>query len=84
VTTPRARAGRRGWGVDEAEAEWYLGVVEQRVVSGQNGAAWQSATYHQLIDEQGYERPEAAREMVRRYQKLSEAGQPVHTWPVGG
>jgi gamma-glutamyl:cysteine ligase YbdK (ATP-grasp superfamily) len=81
---PLALDGLRTWGVDEADAQAYLGVIEQRVISGQNGTAWQTATYHKLIDEQGFDRPEATREMVRRYQKLSEAGDPVHTWPVGG
>jgi hypothetical protein len=60
----------------------WLGVIEQRVLAGQNGASWQIATYHRLIEHDDYDRPEATAELVRRYQALSRAGEPVHTWKV--
>jgi len=81
---PRAREGLLAWDVDEADVDRYLGVISERLLSGQNGANWQIATYHRLVDDGDYDRTEAARELVRRYQKLSLAGDPVHTWPVDG
>ncbi|HVL98917.1 MAG TPA: glutamate-cysteine ligase family protein [Egibacteraceae bacterium] len=81
---PVAAAGLRSWDVAEADIDRYLGIIEARVLSGRNGAAWQIATYRQLVEEQDLERPQAASELVRRYQKLSQIGEPVHTWPVGG
>ncbi len=70
--------------MDETDVDHYLGIIEERTLTGQNGAAWQIATWRQLLDEQELDRPEAARELVRRYQKLSFDSHPVHTWPLGG
>jgi hypothetical protein len=80
---PLASEGLRAWDIDTADAKRYLQVIEDRAVSGQNGATWQIATYRHLT-ESGLDRPTAAREMVRRYQELSEAGTPVNAWPAGG
>jgi gamma-glutamyl:cysteine ligase YbdK (ATP-grasp superfamily) len=82
VLVPLARQGLTAWGVDEADVDLYLGIIEQRAMSGLNGASWQIATYHHLIDEEMLDRHEALREVVRRYQEHSHRGQPVHTWPV--
>jgi gamma-glutamyl:cysteine ligase YbdK (ATP-grasp superfamily) len=81
---PMARDGLLQWGVDAGEVDHYLDIIEQRTLSGQNGAAWQIATWRQLLDHEDLDRTEAARELVRRYQKLSFDAHPVHTWPVGG
>jgi NADH-quinone oxidoreductase subunit I len=37
-----------------------------------------------VIDDEGLDRADAAREVVRRYQQRSFASTPVHSWPVGG
>jgi gamma-glutamyl:cysteine ligase YbdK (ATP-grasp superfamily) len=79
---PLAREGLADWGVDTEDIERYLGIIEDRVLAGQNGATWQIATWHKLIEDDDYDRPEAARELVRRYLRLSDDGDPVHTWPV--
>jgi len=80
---PLARRGLADWDVDQADIDRYMGIIGERVLRGQNGAAWQIATYQRLVGE-GLDRAEAARELVRRYQKLCLAGTPVHTWPVDG
>jgi gamma-glutamyl:cysteine ligase YbdK (ATP-grasp superfamily) len=79
---PIARDGLADWGVDDEDIERYLGIIEDRVLAGQNGATWQIATWHKLLEDDDYDRPEAARELVRRYLRLSDNGDPVHTWPV--
>ena len=79
---PTAREGLADWGVDDEDIDRYLGIIEDRVLAGQNGATWQIATWHKLIEDDDYDRPEAARELVRRYLKHSDQGDPVHTWPV--
>jgi gamma-glutamyl:cysteine ligase YbdK (ATP-grasp superfamily) len=79
---PIAQQGLESWHVDVASIDRWLGVIEQRVLAGQNGASWQIATYHQLIEHDDYDRPEATAELVRRYQALSRAGEPVHTWEI--
>lgn len=70
--------------MDQADIDHYLGIIEQRVLLEQNGASWQIATYQRLVEQAGLERQEAARELFRRYQKLSQAGNPVHSWPIDG
>ncbi len=81
---PLARRGLEVWEVDGADIDRYLGIIQDRVLTEQNGAAWQIATYQRLVDDGGLDRAEAARELVRRYAKLSDAGTPVHTWPIDG
>jgi hypothetical protein len=80
---PLAREGLAHLGIDAGDIDRYLGIAEQRVLSGQNGAVWQIQSFRRL-QEGGLSRAEAARELVRRYSKLSQAGQPVHTWPIDG
>ena len=79
---PLAREGLLDWGVDTDDIDHYLGIIEERTLSGQNGAVWQIATWQKLIEDEDYDRPEAARELVRRYLEHSDAAKPVHTWPV--
>jgi hypothetical protein len=59
-----------------------LGIIEQRCVTGQNGAAWQIGTVAALA-EGGASRPEALRLMTQRYIEHMHTNEPVHTWPVG-
>ena len=79
---PMASEGLLDWDVDESDVDYYLGIIEERTLSGQNGAAWQIATWRRLIDDLDMDRPQAARELMRRYWDLSFASTPVHTWPV--
>ncbi|MGI8574201.1 MAG: glutamate--cysteine ligase [Egibacteraceae bacterium] len=78
---PIAQKGLADWGIDESDVDYYLGIIEERALSKQNGAAWQIAVWNRLLDE-GRDRTEAAKELVRRYQRRSDAGSPVHTWPI--
>lgn len=47
-----------------------------------NGASWQVDTYHRAL-EAGLGREAALAATTRRYGELMQAGEPVHTWPVG-
>ncbi|HVM19877.1 MAG TPA: hypothetical protein VM307_07950 [Egibacteraceae bacterium] len=79
---PLSREGLLDWGVDANDVDYYLGIIEERTLAEQNGAIWQIRTWQQLLDEQDMDRPEAARELVRRYLDHADEGKPVHTWPV--
>jgi hypothetical protein len=81
---PLARDGLTDWGVDAGDVDYYLGIITERTLSGLNGAAWQLATWHKLVDDGGLSRDDATRELVRIYRQRSYASTPVHTWPVGG
>ncbi|WJV50157.1 glutamate--cysteine ligase [Streptomyces flavofungini] len=79
---PLAAAGLDAWGVEPADRDLYLGVIEERCRRRVNGASWQSVTYHRAL-ERGLERDAALAATTRRYCELMHTGEPVHTWPVG-
>ncbi|HEV3001620.1 MAG TPA: hypothetical protein VGW75_12840 [Solirubrobacteraceae bacterium] len=80
---PLAHEGLERWGVDRADRERLLGIVEGRCLAHVNGASWQADTVRAL-EERGRSRPDALREMTLRYRELMHANEPVHTWPAGG
>ncbi len=80
---PIAHQGLDAWGVEPADRDRYLGIIEQRCLRRTNGAAWQSATFHRLREQYGTDRSSALAAMTRRYMEHMRGGEPVHTWPVG-
>ncbi|MFK8907835.1 glutamate--cysteine ligase [Streptomyces sp. YS-3] len=79
---PLAHAGLDAWGVEPADRDRYLGVIEERCRRRVNGASWQVDTYHRALDA-GLTREAALAATTRRYRDLMHQGEPVHTWPVG-
>ncbi|MEU5900702.1 MULTISPECIES: glutamate--cysteine ligase [unclassified Streptomyces] len=79
---PLAAAGLDAWGVEPADRDLYLGVIEERCRRRINGASWQATTYHRARDG-GMSREEALAATTKRYSELMHTGEPVHTWPVG-
>jgi hypothetical protein len=75
---PLARDGLAQWGVDAAHADRLLGIIEQRCLTGQNGAAWQIASAGAEPN-----RREALRLMTQRYIEHMHTNEPVHEWPLG-
>jgi gamma-glutamyl:cysteine ligase YbdK (ATP-grasp superfamily) len=78
---PLAHDGLVRWGVNPADADRLLGIIEQRCLTGRTGAAWQVATVAALTQRSGADRPEALRLMTQRYIEHMHTNQPVHTWP---
>jgi gamma-glutamyl:cysteine ligase YbdK (ATP-grasp superfamily) len=78
---PMAHEGLEQWGVDTADKDRLLGIIEQRCLTSTNGASWQVDAFHRL--NQDHDRPDALREMMRRYIEHMHANEPVHTWPAG-
>ena len=78
---PLADAGLRDLGMSSYARDRYLGVIEQRCLSGQTGAVWQRRTVAAL-QEAGADRPAALRGMLRRYLDNALAGDPVHSWAL--
>ena len=58
---PLAHEGLDALGVDAADRDRLLGIIERRCVTQRNGASWQSAVFHRLYDDGGLERDEALR-----------------------
>ncbi|HEX2499127.1 MAG TPA: glutamate--cysteine ligase [Actinomycetes bacterium] len=79
---PLAYQGLDSWGVDPAERDRLLGIIEQRCLTGMNGAAWQLAVVRHFEDEKGMDRFEAQRAMLERYITHMHTNAPVHEWPI--
>lgn len=79
---PQAAAGLRALGIDDDVGERYLGIIDQRVRSGQTGSQW-------LLDSaaamrgQGSERERVVHVTAAAIAR-QEAGEPVHAWPLAG
>ena len=80
---PMAYEGLDAWEVDPAERDRLLGIIEQRCLTGRTGASWQSETFHHIDREHHLDRPDAMRELLKRYVEHMHQNEPVHTWPVG-
>jgi len=78
---PMAREGLGRWGVNSAQADRLLDVIEQRCLTGRNGATWQIGTVAALTSRGSVDRPEALRLMTQRYIDHMHTNEPVHTWP---
>jgi hypothetical protein len=78
---PLAREGLDRYGVDAADRDRLLGIIEQRCLLHRTGAGWQSAVFHELEGREGLERAAALREMTVRYREHMHANVPVHEWP---
>jgi gamma-glutamyl:cysteine ligase YbdK (ATP-grasp superfamily) len=79
---PLAKDGLGRWGVSLTDADRLLGIVEQRCLTGQTGAAWQIAAAEAHASS-GADRREALRLMTQQYIEHMHTNQPVHTWPGG-
>jgi hypothetical protein len=79
---PMAHEGLDRWGVDPAERDRLLGVVERRCVTGINGAKWQVDTARKIDGETSLDRYGALRAMLTRYIENMHGNAPVHEWPA--
>jgi len=78
---PLAHAGLDAWQVDAEDRDHYLGIIEQRCLTGRNGAEWQSETVA-AFQHAGLHRADALTAMTRQYIRNMGSNQPVHTWGV--
>ena len=76
---PLAQDGLAQAGMSAASADRYLGVIEGRCLSRQNGASWQLDCVRRLEDG-GADRASALRQMLRIYLEYADSNEPVHTW----
>lgn len=78
---PVAHEGLAAAGVDAQESALFLGVMEERVRSGQTGAVWQRKVLSELYA-QGMSRAQALPAMLERYLAAVASQRPVHAWPT--
>jgi hypothetical protein len=79
---PLAYEGLDRWGIDPADRDRLLGIIERRCVELRNGATWQAQQFHTLRDSRGLESADALREMTLRYRENMHSNVPVHEWPA--
>jgi gamma-glutamyl:cysteine ligase YbdK (ATP-grasp superfamily) len=80
---PMAHEGLDDWGVDPADRDRLLGIIEQRCLSARNGATWLTSAFEATFERDGQGRFDALRSVVRDYRTLMHTNEPVHTWPLG-
>jgi gamma-glutamyl:cysteine ligase YbdK (ATP-grasp superfamily) len=74
---PMAHDGLESWGVPTAERDRLLGIIEQRCVTGINGASWFVDRMHRRS---GDDRYDALRSTLLEYRERMHSNEPVHTW----
>lgn len=79
---PAAYTGLDRFGVLPRVRDRLLGVIEQRCLTGRNGATWQTSTVEHLEQRHNLTRPQALAEMLRQYARHASTNEPVHTWPA--
>lgn len=77
---PVARRGLVEAGVDAAEADEMLGIIEARVAARRTGASWQRRVLAKL--EERMPKADALAALLERYREHAESGAPVHEWPL--
>lgn len=73
---PLAHDGLAEWGVEASERDRYLGIIEQRCLTGTNGASW----FIRQVERSGSADPETLRRVLRTYRAHMLSNEPVHTW----
>src|SRR3954453_268713 len=74
---PLAQQGLEAWGASGAEIDRLLGIIEQRCLTGTNGAEWFVNRMRQRADQ---ERADALRATLLEYRERMHTNEPVHTW----
>ncbi|MAT91639.1 MAG: glutamate--cysteine ligase [Halioglobus sp.] len=77
---PLAAAGLAALGIDAAEAQRYLGVIERRLETCRTGAIWQRSRLSALRREMAQE--EALHTMLEEFIDYSTGNAPVSEWPL--
>ncbi|GAB6984643.1 glutamate--cysteine ligase [Nocardioides pyridinolyticus] len=75
---PMAHEGLAAWGASAEERDRLLGIIEQRCLTGVNGAEWFVRRMHSA--RRGQPRFDALRATLRDYRERMHTNEPVHTW----
>jgi hypothetical protein len=79
---PLAFDGLRAWGVDSADANRLLGIIDKRCSAARTGATWQVDSVRALEKSGRASRDEALRLMTQAYIERMNTNEPVHSWPA--
>ncbi|BBA34864.1 uncharacterized protein sS8_2919 [Methylocaldum marinum] len=70
----KARLGLNRLGLAEADIAYFLGIIEQRTISGQTGSEWQRRFIAKF--------PGEFSTMTREYLNCQKGGEPISRWPL--
>ena len=76
---PMARHGLEKNGIDKADIDTYLGIIEARARSGQTGSAWMLNSFSRLAKE-GVPRDEIISTITASMNKQQHQAKPIHEW----
>lgn len=76
---PLAAEGLDAYGATSEVRDRYLGIIEQRCLTGRNGATWQRS-HVAAREAAGESRSQALHGMLGEYLERMHSGEPVHTW----
>ncbi len=80
---PLAHRGLEAAGIVAEDRDRYLGLLDARVASGQNGAEWQISSLRQMRDDSpSSTRAERLAALVGAMIEQQQTNEPVHTWPL--
>lgn len=79
---PMAEDGLRASGVDEEDIDRYLGIIHERVKTGQTGSQWQLDSLDAMEEKSGGKRAERLTALVAAMVDRQTGGAPVHEWPL--
>jgi CBS domain-containing protein len=81
---PLARHGLKKCGVDLTDIQYYLGIIEERVRSGQTGSQWVVKSLKALGSTDDSPGPKDVRHRILASTMLTrqKQGDPIHLWPL--
>jgi gamma-glutamyl:cysteine ligase YbdK (ATP-grasp superfamily) len=77
---PLAYEGLDEWGVDPAQRDRLLGIIEHRCLSQRNGATWQVEAAHAIEGNGPVQRDDTMRKLLAEYLPRMHSNVPVHEW----
>lgn len=77
---PTAKHGLERLEVDNLEIQKQLGLIQDSLDAGMNGARWQRLTFDKLSKQTDHE--SALRQLVEQYYHQYQDGKPVHEWSL--
>ncbi len=79
ILLPQAREGLLSHGLDLADVDKYLGIIEERTAARRTGARWMLES----LDSMESGNPDQSlRALVKSLEKRQLAGKPIHTWEL--
>ncbi|GAA3294137.1 glutamate--cysteine ligase [Dactylosporangium vinaceum] len=77
---PMAHEGLDEWGVDPAQRDRLLGIIEHRCLAHRNGASWLVEAAHAIEGNGPVERDDTMRKLLAEYLPRMHSNVPVHEW----